>query len=157
MNQQLDTLHGDAPLTVEQRLSALEVWVARVSMRAHNDEWQRQGHPKDRVGALLAAPDEKTVHPEVAAASDELRLLERELAYDAARMLIESECVLVSDHDVRPCRYDVGHYYTGIGGVHDGDDDLHAAIDRAVRFLELIGCLQRDSDLLNIVSIKVRP
>ncbi len=44
----------DAPLTLEQRVAALEALVARLSLAAHNYQWVKHGSPKNKAGKTLA-------------------------------------------------------------------------------------------------------
>lgn len=154
MNQQLDTLHGDAPLTVEQRLSALETWAARVSMRAHNVEWERQGHPADRIGEMLSTPDVKVSVVDITGNSDQMLLrLERGLAYSAARSDIECLTLRINGFDETPARWDTRNLVTPIMDAEINELDAQS-VERAILYLDLIGCLQREADAPHIVSIK---
>lgn len=44
----------DAPLTLEERVAALETLVARLALAAHNYQWSKAGSPKNKTGLPLA-------------------------------------------------------------------------------------------------------
>lgn len=138
----------DAQLTHEQRIAAIERWIARQAVGMHNNEYTRLGSPPQgvfaptRVAAVMTSDEHA-----------EMRKLERELAYRTASGDVELLAVGINDGETRPvCRWNVE-------SIHKKallQSERHE-LEQAVQYLDWIGCLDRDPAHPHIVKIKELP
>ena len=140
-----------APMTLEERVSALEQRFAGAVLAAANAALAA-------VGAAHVAPGSMRDHTpsfKDDAACDawrELREIEKKLAYSAARSDIECESVPV-DGEADPREWDTRTIASPIARSHPDQKDSLAIIQNAVRYLDLRGLIRRRADGPEIIQI----
>lgn len=146
-----ETVSDGDGLTLEQRVTALEKAFAKLALREHNNEFTRLGSPPQGVFApastLFDAPAETTF--------SEMERIEREIAYASARSDVEYIC---SPHTpLGPgVTWDTANLRLE-ATVEFDEGDAARLVNRALKFLDWIGCLDRDPANPRIVKIKGLP